>query len=367
MKLLFVSPYFHPKVGGLEKYVLNIAKRLSKQHEVIVVTTGPGGKRFTETIEGCKVYRLPIAFKISNTPINLAWKTDLYRIFRSEKPDLVNIHIPVPFLGDLAARVAKQLNIPYIITYHAGSMKKDNSPFLNILINLYEKEVLPFELKNAKKIICSSDFVRKTFLKSYKNVHVVNPGVNLSLFKPGKKISKGFNILYIGKIDTTASWKGLDYLFQAFDQLQNKHSDISLTLVGGGNLLNKYKGRHPNVKFTGVLLGKDRVKPVHNCDVLVLPSTSTAESFGMVLAEANACGKPIIGSKIGGIPYVIKHNYNGLLVPPKDSEALAKSLEKLYKDNKLAKKLGSNGLKKVKQNWNWDNIAKKTLELFLKA
>ena len=106
------------------------------------------------------------------------------------------------------------------------------------------------------------------------------------------------------------------------------------------------------------------VEQYQKTNVLVLPSL--LESFGMVLLEAMACGKPVIGTNVGGIPFVIDDNETGLLVPPKDPEAIAKAIIKIFKDPELVKRMGENGYKKVKENFLWENQVKKTKEVFIK-
>src|ERR1700738_1213150 len=106
VKLLIVAPYFPPHPGGLEAYAFNIAQGLMQtyDYEVVVVTSNPHGKeQIIEDYCGIKVYRLPILLRIANTPINPFWYVTLKSIIRAEKPDIINSHQPVPFIGDLTA------------------------------------------------------------------------------------------------------------------------------------------------------------------------------------------------------------------------------------------------------------------------
>ena len=99
-------------------------------------------------------------------------------------------------------------------------------------------------------------------------------------------------------------------------------------------------------------------------DIFVLPSTVTLEMFGIVNLEAMACSVPIIASEIGGIPDVIKDEENGLLVPPKDPEALAKAIIKLLNNEELALKLGKTGRKMVQQKYKWNVVAQETEKVY---
>jgi glycosyltransferase involved in cell wall biosynthesis len=214
VKLLFVTPYFPPHPGGLETYAFNIAKGLLQTHdyEVVVVTSNPNGKKhIVEDYCGIKVYRLPIMLRISNTPINPFWYGTLKRIIRTEKPDIINSHQPVPFIGDLAAFLAG--HIPFVLTYHSGTMQKHK--FLSDSITfVYEKLILPHTASKATKIICASNFVKNTLLKQYAcKSTVIHPGVDISLFKPDPTIEKNENlILFICSFKNMYGLKGLYYL-----------------------------------------------------------------------------------------------------------------------------------------------------------
>ena len=88
------------------------------------------------------------------------------------------------------------------------------------------------------------------------------------------------------------------------------------------------------------------------------------EGFGMVLIEGGACGKPVIGTKVGGIQYVIKHRETGLLVPPKDNESLAYSILYLLNNEVLRTEMGKKGRKLVEKNFSWEKCTQSTLKAY---
>lgn len=166
VKVLFVTPYFLPHSGGLESYAFHVAQGLMQTYgyEVVVVTSNPSGKRqIIEDYCGIKVYRLPITLRIANTPVNPFWYGALKRIIRLEKPDIINSHQPVPFIGDLTAFLTG--NIPFILTYHAGTMRKKKL-LPDMIIVLYERIILPHTARKASRIICASNVVKNTILKN---------------------------------------------------------------------------------------------------------------------------------------------------------------------------------------------------------
>jgi glycosyltransferase involved in cell wall biosynthesis/peptidoglycan/xylan/chitin deacetylase (PgdA/CDA1 family) len=369
LKIMIVTPYFYPKVGGLENYAYNIAKGLKEKYdlEIVIVTSNYREKKDSEEdLFGMKIYKLARWFKISNTPINLMWYFQIKNIIKKEKPDVINAHTPVPFISDITARVCN--DIPFIVTYHTGSMMLKGKLLEDLLIKFYESSILKVTLKKAKKIICSSDFVRFDFLKDYTNKTItIAPGVDLNRFK--YKISNFKNkILFVGNLKKVEKYKGLEYLLSAVNIIKKNIKDVKLTVVGEGDYTIYYKKLckdleiERNVEFKGVLYNKNLVKEYQKTNVFVLPSLF--DSCPLVLLEAMACKKPVIGSNIGGIPYVIDNGKNGLIVSPKDSEALPKAIIKILKNPQLAKKMGENGYKKVKKIFIWEKQIKKTNDLF---
>ncbi len=370
-KLLITIPYFPPYMGGTQLYAYNIAKRLQANFswEVCVVTSGNRGLyTIEENYNGLKVFRLPYWFKISNTPINLFWPFLLKRIIKKENISLINAHAPVPVLSDITAIVAGQK--PIILTYHTGTMRK-HTILPNILIWLYEHVPLLFLLHRVNFIVCSSDFVRLGFLKKYQyKSKTITPAVDHNQFKPGNKKTDHPTILFVGGLTRSEQHKGLKILLKAFLILKDISPDLRLVVVGDGNMKSEYENyvRQLNldnrISFTGKLSIDNLTLAYQQCDIFVLPSLAPAESFGMVIAEAMATGKPVIGSTAGGIPLVIDHEKTGLLVKSGDSEALAFAIKRLLDDPVLAKKLSEAGRKKALDQYNWDKQAAQYNDLF---
>jgi glycosyltransferase involved in cell wall biosynthesis len=94
---------------------------------------------------------------------------------------------------------------------------------------------------------------------------------------------------------------------------------------------------------------------------------SDAESFGMTLAEANACGRPVVGSDVGGIPSFVRDGENGLLAPPGDADALAAALARILRDEPLARALGVAGAARVRKEHQWDDLAEQTAAVLAQA
>jgi glycosyltransferase involved in cell wall biosynthesis len=367
MKVMIVTPYFYPKVGGLENYALNIALGLKKQgHIVFVVTSNHTSKnRIEEKVKGLRVIRLPRAFKLSNTPINPLWRWQLRAIIKSEKPNVINAHTPVPYIADMAARAAGQT--PFVLTYHNDLAKP--SFVGNFLAKTFYILLSRRTMRRSARIIATSEYYASAspYLQKYMDkVSIVSPGVDLDRFNPqvdkkwlkkkypGKKI-----VLFVGSMDKTHSHKGVDVLIKAVAKAKKSIPNIQLVAVGSGDAISEYKQLAKKLKtadivgFPGFIPDKELPKYYAGADVFVLPSTNESEGFGMVLAEAQACGTPVIGTKVGGIPFVVKDKFSGLLVRPNSDRDLSNAIKKILTDKLLRKKLSALGDQSVINNFDW--------------
>lgn len=380
MKLLVVAPYFYPKIGGMENYAWNISKGLKEKHgwDVVVITSNHLEKKLKiENINGIRIYRLPALFKISNTPINPIWFFKINSIIKPEKPDIINGHTPVPFIADLAALSAYRYSIPFILTYQ-NDLVKDNL-LGNLIINLYYMSLGKLTGKIVRIIIATSRiYAEKSFyLKNYLDkVKIIPPGVDIDFINSvklsadlkkkyiGKKV-----VLFVGQLDRTHAHKGLNYLIESISIVKKSMDNVKLLVIGKGDMIDEYRnqtqdlGIGDDVEFKENVDNKQLIEYYKLSDVVVLPSTTDSEGFGMVLIEAGACKKPVIGSNIGGISGVIKHNETGLLVDPKNLRKLTHAINQILSNPKLAKKLGENGFKLISKEFIWPKRVEQTYSI----
>lgn len=351
MKILIAASYYPPAIGGLERYAAEMAKVAQKaNYEVVVICSGETKAITKEVSAGVSIYRIPTAFKLLNTPINLRWYRMIKDILVDEAPDIINVHMPVPYLSDLVILASKR--IPSIVTYHSGSMKKRNF-VADKLIDIYERFLLPIVLRKADRVICSSEFVRHTFLKKYLSKSVsISPGVDISEFTRRSVDPIDNKVIFIGNF--SYGWKGLEYLIDAIKILPLTH----LVVVGHGDPVES-----PRTVFLGMLRGRELVREIQSSKILVLPSVSNSESFGMVLIEAMACGVPVIGSNVGGIPDTIRDQEDGLLVEPRSVGSLAAAITQIIDDPLLATRLSEAAYEKVVNHYTWQVQGAKYLEV----
>lgn len=369
----YAKRYSHD--GGItvaHNLAVNMAKR---NNEVSVFTTSIDSKDSIETYKNMSIYRYGTNFRIEHHNVSF----NLFRKSIKHQVDIVHAH-GGNFIAELAAlRHAKREKIPYVLTYHGDAVETYGGIIRRFCVSFYIKHLLNRVLSYADVIISPSEYYinESRFLGKYRDKIVVIPnGINLSDFDIGyskgmcrEKLGlplDGSIILFIGNI---VPYKGPDVLVNAMSRIVKAETDVELVFVGKGvmreelEMLSKKLGVEKNVKFTGFV--EDGLKPLYYkaADVFCLPSTMSTESFGIVNLEAMACGIPIVASKIGGIPSVVKDRENGLLVPPRNSEALADAIIYLLENEDVREKMGENGRKKV-VNYSWERIAEETEKVY---
>lgn len=375
MKVMIVAPYFHPRVGGMEIYVYNIARLLAQKYGVQVVIVCSNWSReeyIEEIIDGMKVYRLPYLFKVSATPINPFWQREITSVIVREKPDVINGHTPVPYIADVACRIAYRKKIPFVLTYQNDLM--GYNALLKLLSNFYYYWLGFKTLRLSQKIIVTSEYYAKSspYIKNFAaKFEIVPPGVDIQKFEPAPYSAKDDKIvLFIGQLNKANQHKGLNYLIKAIKIVSDTIEDAQLVIVGKGDYIHHYKNLvrtleiQDKVKFAGFVQDEDLPRYYSESTVVALPSYSRAEGYGIVLIEAQACGKPAIGTTVGGIPCAIRDGETGLLVPPRDPEKLAEAIIRILSDSKLAQQLGQAGYKRVRKELTWEKSAEKTLKVY---
>jgi glycosyltransferase involved in cell wall biosynthesis len=271
----------------------------------------------------------------------------LFRHIRKIEPHIVHTHTSkAGILGRLAAWLAR---VPTII--HTRSLSKIFLQMEKLLgrITHHHVALTPEEGK---------DYLNLGVAKS-KNISVIHSGVDLEQFSQGAKQRtrkrKELNIpadsLVIGYVGWLIPIKGVTYLVKAMAEVAEKYPKSLLVLVGKGDDKGEEEiklreqvqslGLTDKVLFLG---WRPDVAEITGCfDIFVLPSLN--EGMGRVLVEAMAAGLPIVASRVGGIPDLIKNGENGLLVPPAEASAFGKAISDLLSDKEKRNRMGEAGKK----------------------
>jgi glycosyltransferase involved in cell wall biosynthesis len=200
------------------------------------------------------------------------------------------------------------------------------------------------------------------------DTHRFNPKVSGGDITANLGLERCKVVLFVGALTKWHRYKGLDILLRAFSLIDD--SRFRLLVVGDGILALEYRQLASalfitdRVIFAGDVPDSELPKYYACSDILVLPSKDRSEGFGLTLLEANASGKPVIGTSVGGILSVIQDGFNGALVPPNDPETLACKLKELLcgPDRRLIE-MGMNG-RMFAENLDWSVVAERTEKLY---
>jgi glycosyltransferase involved in cell wall biosynthesis len=194
-------------------------------------------------------------------------------------------------------------------------------------------------------------------------INVLRNGVDLERFKP-MEIKKEYDLIFTGSLYKE---KRLDLLFEALKVLSERGTPRSLLILGTGPMEAEWKklarSLGLDVKFTGWKLDPWNHYP--KARVFVLSSDS--EEFPGAPLEAMACGLPVVTTKVGSLPKVIKNGRTGLLVVPGEVTGLADAIDSLCRDKKLREEMGGAARKEMEMGYGWDRVSKGYLKVFEKA
>ena len=366
--VIITTPYFPPQGGGLERYALQIARLLGRDYDwrVIMISSDKSKADSVENKDGITVYKLKCDYRISNTPVGLGWYRKIRDIIAKENPDLINIHTPVPGLGDIASFAGR--NIPQVITYHTGSMKK-GKPLVDLALGAYESTILKIMLGRAEKIICSSDSIRFGFLKKYAaKSATVTPGVDCGLFSPDpKKTAEKKTLLFVAKLENGQEYKGLRTLIDALQILQKNIPEIKLKVAGDGDMKEWYKnyaekcGLGKNIDFLGNLEDRRLIELYQSGSMLVLPTAK--DSYPLAVLESMSCGLPVISTTIGGIPEMVENGKEGFLIQPGKPLELAEKIREITTNPSLQKRFSEAARTKAVRFFGWDERIRRYEEI----
>ena len=264
----------------------------------------------------------------------------------------------------MAAILKKLYKIPFIITIHGS----DLFPLKNIFYRYLQKSVLSNCDVCTVNSLAGQKEIKKRFSNHKKKVNVIPMGVDTKLFSRKniklkyKQYSNKKIILFVGRLNEQ---KGIKYLIKSMPLIIKKFPDALLLVIGEGNYKEDMEKLIDSLKINGYVefldaVSHSKLTDYYNlADIFVLPSITSkigTEGFGLVLLEAMACGTCVIGTKTGGIKYIIADNKNGLLVKEKDEIDLANKVIKVFSNKKLRNKLAKNGSELAKEKYSWDKI-----------
>jgi glycosyltransferase involved in cell wall biosynthesis len=387
MKVLYVYKDYYPIVGGIENHIRLICRGLKDgwpEIEPTVLVTNRDRNTVIEEIDGVKVIKAGRLATVSSAPISLS----LFAWMRRLEADITHLHFPYP-IGELAyllsgrshkmAATASRRKA-MVVTYHSDIVRQ------KYLLQVY-RPFLHRLLARADKITVSSpNYIQSsTYLQPLADKCVVIPhGADLSRFAATSEVQRRAQelrqryapplILFVGLL---RYYKGLSFLIEAMPQIARTTSagergtPARLLVVGEGpqgqewRELSRQLGLQDQVTFLGRVSDEELVALYHACDVFVLPAIHRSESWGAVQVEAMACGKPVVCTELGtGTSFVNVHGQTGLVVPPRDSAALAQAIGMLLHDEPLRQQMGQRARERAESEFSFTTMVQRLVALY---
>ncbi|MCX7837246.1 MAG: glycosyltransferase family 4 protein [candidate division WOR-3 bacterium] len=283
---------------------------------------------------------------------------NLIILLRKKSYDIIHIHWPLPHFF-----------FAYLSHFFAPKKPRLISSFYGVEFKFLKsrliKKILEFIIKKSDKVTAISNYTAQEIKKYYEREIKIIPfsaAVKTFLDREENRKTDQKTILFVGRL---VKRKGVNYLILALKEVL-KEIKVKLMIIGEGserkNLenLTKELELQEYVEFKGFISDKELAYYYQNCDLFVLPAIiderGDTEGLGVVLLEAMVYKKPVIASAVGGILDIVKDYENGILVPEKEPKILAKKILEVIRDEKLAKRLGENGYRFVKENFSWEKI-----------
>jgi phosphatidylinositol alpha-1,6-mannosyltransferase len=370
-KFLLITSHFPPVRGGISTLIEGFASHFPSNLLVVLATEANGAERYDEKLS-FKIYRGDF---ILDCPV-LSWPIQLLRLFiilRSilKKENIEKVLIATILPAGIIGLILKIFyNISYVLFAHGRDVFYPKS--------FVRRCVIALILKNAEKIIANSEYTKRCILHfgiDFDKIAKVNPATDINFFMPledisafkktygleGKKI-----ILTIGRLEVR---KGHDMVIRTLPLIIKEIPEIIYLIIGKGDEEARLKSlvKELNVENFVYFIEdapQENLPLFYNiCDLFIMVSreikdTGNVEGFGLVYLEANACGKPVIAGRSGGVEDAVIDGFNGLMVNPENMEEIKIAIIQLLKNKNLAFKLGNNGLKRARENFTWEKACK---------
>lgn len=376
-------------LGGVERRILEIAKRLQSEVDTTVYSGTKAGLRETTKFDCVTVvpfFSTDRVFPLDNWTFNRslaknaeAIKADVYEVHTASGYGLLNAFKKK---GVLAASVQTIHGV--LADEYAQANLRGGLSLRSKVANFFMQQLAKKEEESAKKatlIVTISEYSKHKILEYYNvdpaKIRLVPNGVDTERFKPNsdcvnirKRIGAGNRqiVLSVGRLIPR---KGLGYLVEAAKTIVKERKQTLFVIVGNGPLKNRLvadvqaAGLGGNFVFLGDVSEKDLTDLYGCADIFAFPSIQ--EGQGIALLEAQSSGKPAVAFNISGVTEAMRHGETGLLVKPGSSVELAEAILRILSDDRFRLKLGVAGREFVRKELSWDACAQKMLKVYREA
>lgn len=372
--LLISSTYFPPRTGGIAEIMGAIASILGPER-VCCLTGVSANAGAPDDNCGPRVYRRPTAFAGPKLTHALGWGASITEIMFRERPQVVQL--ATAYEGYLGLWLRQWFKLPYVVYAYGNEI-------LDVMRSArYQKPRIA--LQHANRIIAISRFTANLLQEAGvapDQIEIVYPGCNVDRFRPlpqrknfrKKLLGSRYGDRLILTVGGLVERKGQDMVIRALPRVCQRVPDASYLIVGDGPYRSQLEkiavqmGVRDRVIFAGKIPNQDLAPLYSLCDIFVMPSRDQSEQcdvegFGVVYLEANACGKPVIGGRSGGVPEAVADGVTGLLVDPHDPADIANAITRLLTDADLSARLGQQGRLRVTRDFTWARFGTQVQEI----
>lgn len=370
MYILLATDY-PPQTGGIQRYHSNLALALQGLgREVHVVATEHAGWQEHDAAAAVPVTRVPATG--GKLAITRRLRDEAVRLGRGSGSLRGIISTKWSPEGPGAMQAAAALKVPWGVFGH------DREHILHAA-NVVKWGLQTVLFRRADFCFAISNYAAANFRRGFapsQRIRMVGCGIEAENFSPdpaGAEALRHRHGLQGRPVLLTVSRlvprKGHLTVLEAISGLRSEFSDIAYLIVGDGEFRSEIEravardGLEANVILAGRASDPELCAYYTLADIMVMPSYDIiglpTEGFGLTFLEANCCGTPVIGSRTGGIPDAVDHGLSGLLVPPRQPQALAHAIRRLLGDPGMARQMGEYGRQRALQQFSWELVARR--------
>jgi len=380
MHVLLLNYEFPPAGGGAGFATYNIGRELVQMGvKVDVLTSSIEDEVDGAILDGMTIHRVPSWRKgIHDCGMLGAYSyvgfalRKRQKLLKSTKYDLEHFFFSLP-TGILSLSPIRRRKQPYIVSLRGSDVP--GYDLFNQKLEKVHKVLLPLTRsiwRNASAVVALSQGLKDIALKAAptQEIDIISNGIEIDHFYPATRVEKKQEEpLKLITVSRLLERKGIHHLLEAI--AKPDPLPVTLTIVGTGSYEDELRkictelGLNDRVKFTGFIRRDELPGHYRQHDVFALPSQT--ESFGLVFAEAMSCGLPILGTFVGGIPELVRHETDGILVNPAQPGEIRESLEKMLNDPEKTIAMGIAARQRIEEKYSWRVIAEKYLECYQKV
>lgn len=401
MKVAMLAPEFLNVWGGVGSYITELVMNLPRSIEVHVLA--PYRVSFGKEVENVASY-VKFSNNIRVHYVTLAKDTFFYNarfqyavynripsLIKREKIDILHSH--TAHMPDVLLRLFNRVKVPVVTTIHttiksqykatrssgAGFSKMSQSERMTLLLYPMLRVTEELYLRKGEIYVTPSNYMKKWLEHEYPYLHgkikVIYNAVDTEFWKKNErgcdlKSKIGFEniVLYVGRL---LALKGVYDLVKVIPRILRDNKETIFVFCGTGErrqielMLRKLGVPEKNYMFVGYLPRHELIKLYSASTVLTLPSYG--ENLPMTLLEAMSCSLPVIASNVGGIPEVIQHMVNGILIDPGDLNALSNSIITLLQDKNFREKLAHSARKTIEERFSWNMVIPQIVQTYQEA